>query len=258
MVEACHQIIISKPDEPSSVKDCAVALPGQLPWVGEAQCAFCREQHMAECCAGRHPQTPGCSFPPPPPPPPSSLPSPPPSPPPDDFFNPCPGPRNHLRGVYFTFSESDEIVNNLGGYPGGEDIKGGVACLPGAPDMEPDPFCPCGCGCRCTNDDDFADYDRQELRYSRVVRIAEGSDAPPIELDLVVTNQTAYEPWNSRNTGHHDSGGQRGYFAQISLLQGTQTRFRYEFQVPNTDPPARYRIGYGAPPPSPLSHKDST
>ena len=93
-------------------------------------------------------------------------------------------------------------------------------------------YCPCGCGCRCDNGDVVAPPGTaQELRYSRVGQIFDGSGlAPAAEIDIVVTNTTKYTPWNSGDNGHFAGGT----FAQISLLQGMDTTFRYSFVRPGT------------------------
>ena len=137
------------------------------------------------------------------------------------------------RGLYLDFALGDETVNNLGGFPGGEDVGGGVTCDPDAPNQPMQDYCPCGCGCRCDNGDVVAPPGTaQELRYSRVGQIFDGSGlAPAAEIDIVVTNTTKYTPWSSYNTGHHEGGT----FAQISLLQGTDTTFRYSFRDSATD-----------------------
>ena len=136
------------------------------------------------------------------------------------------------RGLYLDFALGDETVNNLGGFPGGEDVGGGVTCDPDARNQPMQDYCPCGCGCRCDNGDVVAPPGTaQELRYSRVGQIFDGSGlAPAAEIDIVVTNTTKYTPWNSGDNGHFAGGT----FAQISLLQGMDTTFRYSFVRPGT------------------------
>ena len=149
------------------------------------------------------------------------------------------------RGLLLDFSHDDEVVNNLGGYPGGRDIGGGVNCDPRARfdlPMYDGEICPCGCGCRCDNEDEVAPPGTpEELRYSRVGFIYTGDGSEPVEVDVVVTNLTMYTPWRTEDTGHHTlnslTESSNSAFAQISMLEGTSTTFRYSFMEPDTTTP---------------------
>jgi len=147
----------------------------------------------------------------------------------------CPDPSEHPQGMYLDFSGSTEVVNNLGGYPGGEDLGprgAGVDCISGAANLPLQSDCPCGCGCRCTNGGEVAPLNTpEELRYGNVGRIYDGTGKDPVVVDLVVTNITKYTPWSARSNGFHEGGT----FAQISLFQDTTTTFRYAFKHTNTD-----------------------
>ena len=119
--------------------------------------------------------------------------------------------------------------------------------------MEEGELCSCGCGCRCDNAAVVAPAGTpDELRYSRIGRIYNGTAADPIfEVDVVVTNQTEYVPWRSYDNGHFTppsplglDENDVGIFGQISLLEGTSTTFRYSFVRPGTQTPQRIDYGF--------------
>ena len=131
----------------------------------------------------------------------------------------------HPRGLHLDFALGTEAINNLGGYPGGS----GVLCQPPALGSATD--CSCGCGCGCS---DSAEGTLPVLRYNGVGRVYDGVSTVAAGLDLVVSNLTSYTPWSSAHNGRTMNGGN---FASISLLQGTQTTFGFEFVQPGTNAP---------------------
>lgn len=130
------------------------------------------------------------------------------------------------RGMMIDFSRTEELANNLGGYPNGK-------CAVGASEEPVDDGeqCPCGCGCRCVNHETDTSLPKV-LRYNRAIHIYDGTSTEPSEeLDLVVANMTEYVAWNSGGNG---IGSEGTYFA-INMLQNTTTTFEISFVKPGTE-----------------------
>ena len=139
------------------------------------------------------------------------------------------------RGMLIDFTRTEELVNNLGGYPKVE-CQEDAWRLP----VVGNERCPCGCGCRCVNDDTPPGVPRV-LRYSRVIHIYDGTSTETSEeLDLVVTNMTEYIPWKSGENGLSEQGA----FLEISILQGMETTFEVRFMKPDTE--EKKAVPYGA------------
>lgn len=130
------------------------------------------------------------------------------------------------QGVYINFQNSTQSINNLGGQPGGPN----VTCSHGELDNWIGQTCDCGCGCQCDGKcPEPGACAEEELRYSEVALLFDGTGAEPITADLVVTNITAYTPWSSSQNGRQEYGT----FGQINLRKGTSTDFRFEFVLPS-------------------------
>jgi len=53
-------------------------------------------------------------------------------------------------------------------------------------------------------------------------------------FDLVLTNQSAYTPWESDKNGRQTAVGQSGTFAGVSMFSDTEVDFRINFYDPGT------------------------
>ena len=133
------------------------------------------------------------------------------------------------RGIFIDFGIGAETVNNLGGYPGGE----GLECRKDAWKLPVEEYCACGCGCRCSNGEEIAPpTTHEELRYSEVGKIFDGTGGAPTMFDIVVRNTSFYRPWRTSANGRR---GQFGTFGAIDLAQDQKATFEFLFVRPGTN-----------------------
>ena len=79
------------------------------------------------------------------------------------------------------------------------------------------------------------------MKYANAGFNYDGSGSGGQPVDIVIKALGKYTPWMSRDTGR--SYGSK-VFAQISMFQGTSTKFSISFVRPGTDTP--YVIDRGA------------
>ena len=132
-----------------------------------------------------------------------------PPPPPSSPY--CP-PGKIPYGVLFTFGSADVGYNNLGGYPGGPDVK----CTVGPHSDSDSSTCgnsaaerPCGCGCDCRETAAYTEgpygfgAPSPEIRFQGgglfFDGTIEGMQGTP--FDVALTNSSSYKPWASDSNG---------------------------------------------------------